>query len=98
MPSEKKKFLQLKNIQNQLFSPFLYDFDTEVISKNRDEDKAYREHEICCIGLYVVNRWYQHEPYFKEFPGENFGEKFMLELGEIAHMFEKVVNFNDLST
>lgn len=91
LPSEDDKILKFKNYKHQLFNSFVIYYDVECILKECDDGKAYQEHEIFCIGLYVVNRWDEEKSFYKKFYGDNVAERFMLELEEIAHMVEKVI-------
>ena len=89
LPREEEKFLEFKNFKNQLFNPYLIDYDFECILKKTHTETAYQEHIIFCVGIYV-NHWDKEKSYLKQFYGENVVEQFMQELENIANVVEEV--------
>lgn len=91
MPSE--KILKFKNYSHQLFNPFVVYFDCEAVLLKTNDENIFEEHEICSIGLYVVNRWEDEKSYYKNFHEGDVVSQFMEELKTLAEYAEKVILF-----
>lgn len=91
LPEKGKEIMEFKNFKNKLFNPFVIYYDIECILRKCAEGTAYQQHEIYCIGLYVMNRWNPEKSFYKKFAGENPARDFMLELKSISYMVEKVI-------
>lgn len=93
MPDEKHKYLYFKNYKNQIFNPYVVYYDSESILKKCNNEKAYQEHQIHSMGLYVVNRWDEKKSYYKSFSGDDVVLQFMKELEKLALDIEEVKKF-----